>query len=1150
MLHDESLKPSSSLADGQFIIDKLIAKGGFSFIYEGRIIYKLALTNELVAISAKEDPVVIKELYISDKSRREVDGFTLKWNDENEPDEEARLSTRIKHKTKNEATKLRLLSSPHILKIIGAIEENNTIYQITQKIEGAIDFHKRLQLSTEKKGEKLSVSDAVRYITQISEALKEVHSKNIVHLDIKPENILCDYKDDAILIDFGISMTIGEKAGQSTLLSAASRPWAPPEQYNIKDTNAISFATDIYSLGQTFYAFLTGVVPPDFTNITSGSEILQSPSEYNKEVTDYLDEVITKCIQIRRDKRYQTIEEFIFALQGEQDYKKIIKKAQEANQNNDFEQAIHLLNESQKYIPLSSNLLELRLDSQNKLKQQQKEGEYKQKEKEAQQLIENGDFAKALGILELLPINNSVQKQIDFCKHGINQRKKEEYIEEAETFIANKDFSSALNKYQEAKKIDQKDIEIDKKIDELQNVLSNIEKNKKYNRFFQDGNEYFALGQYENALNAYLLAKENATISTIAIDRKIKECSDKIDYIKRQDTDKQELLDALNNLNQSLSFDSITTECIDEELEILESKKDLFTKFKLKYPSDASFNAAIDALVQQEDELKNLKLYFNAEEALSDNRFEDATNLLNLVTSGKIITKVNALKKKIEEAKDDAEDRANINYARMAEEEGRYDDALTYLKKIKAAVKYEVSTKKKAIEAKQARDKEDLLEKTIKNQIEENKFTDAEKTLSNILSPILKQKYRIVLDQQKINLAHFYIEKGELDTAHNLLSEVDSEVARLLKTEVEKKRKQRQEEGIIAETQTLVNSGSLDRAKTILLNVDTKSDQHSQATQLLFEIEAKKNNAIFTKAEKAFGAGKYDEAISLLKKIPHNSEHYTESKRLINESENKLKEALYEKMVADVQKLVRAKKYAKAKKELAKIPIGTTVEPQRQELLTLLQKLKKINIKNLTVIIVFIILPLFFYVVSLFTLREPNSNPTPQTPTTDSSVVTAPISEDVNQISTPIATVKEDAETKASEEKEKIEAENKAKREAQLKKEQEERTRKDKEEKENSLKIEQLERQAHQNKSSDNYVAAIQKMKQAQNIRYSSARNTTINNWEREGDEKARDIMKRAIKLKIDGNLDPCNASLKAYYAKVRKLTANSQILAMIKCNE
>ena len=54
MTHDESLKPGSSLADGRFIVDKLIAKGGFSYIYEGRIIYRLALDNEFVTIKVEE----------------------------------------------------------------------------------------------------------------------------------------------------------------------------------------------------------------------------------------------------------------------------------------------------------------------------------------------------------------------------------------------------------------------------------------------------------------------------------------------------------------------------------------------------------------------------------------------------------------------------------------------------------------------------------------------------------------------------------------------------------------------------------------------------------------------------------------------------------------------------------------------------------------------------------------------------------------------------------------------------------------------------------------------------------------------------------------------------------------------------------------
>lgn len=436
---DQSLQPGTRLSGGKFIIDRLIGRGGFSFIYEGRIIYRLDLDNDFVGLQAEEKSVVIKELYNKDYARRSDDRIRLQWNDDNRPLEE-RFSEKIKSKTRSEAIKLRNLRHPNILHIIGAVEENNTIYQITQKIEGAVDLSKKLGLGTEA-AQRLSLAQARKYIIEVVQALKLVHSLNIIHLDIKPENILIDQNDRAILIDFGISMTLDGKDYQvsSIILNAASRPWAPVEQYSITDRSSVGFESDIYALGQTIYALLTGIIPPDHTSILSGTATLVAPSEYNREVSDYLDCVICKCIEMKRSHRYQTIEDFERAFNGEVEYNHIVARAEEAARAEQWAEAIALLNEAERYIPLSFELEELRRACMHSLTQQ----DIAQHLSEAQQLIDRQAYAEAKQELALLPQTEEVHRLVKQCDEALLAERITHLLSEAEAKLLAGDYPQA-----------------------------------------------------------------------------------------------------------------------------------------------------------------------------------------------------------------------------------------------------------------------------------------------------------------------------------------------------------------------------------------------------------------------------------------------------------------------------------------------------------------------------------------------------------------------------------------------------------------------------------------------------------------------------------------------------------------------------------
>ena len=104
-----------------------------------------------------------------------------------------------------------------------------------------------------------------QWLIQLCEVLEYLHKHGILHLDIKPANIMLAKDGNIYLIDFNISLS-----GEGDALSGISQYYASPEQfrkwtallYEIKDQEeALDAATDIYSLGATFYHMMTGVMP-------------------------------------------------------------------------------------------------------------------------------------------------------------------------------------------------------------------------------------------------------------------------------------------------------------------------------------------------------------------------------------------------------------------------------------------------------------------------------------------------------------------------------------------------------------------------------------------------------------------------------------------------------------------------------------------------------------------------------------------------------------------------------------------------------------------------------------------------------------------------------------------------------------------------
>lgn len=277
------LRTGTLLKDDSYRIETVLGSGGFGVTYRAVQV----LLGKTVAI---------KEFYMGDYCVRDIDslGVTVAV-EKNVP-----LVERFKKKFIREARMVAQLTNRHIIDIYDVFEENKTAYYVMEYLPGGCveDYVSANGAIPEK--------EALEFIKQIGSAVSYIHENKILHLDIKPANIMLRGEGDAVLIDFGISKQYSDDGSKKSSVAAAfSRTYAPLEQFEAIGVEEFSPAVDVYSFAATAYFMISGQQPPNSLSLLK-EELKQVPNASNK-----VSAAIISGMQPLQALRLKSIAEFL-----------------------------------------------------------------------------------------------------------------------------------------------------------------------------------------------------------------------------------------------------------------------------------------------------------------------------------------------------------------------------------------------------------------------------------------------------------------------------------------------------------------------------------------------------------------------------------------------------------------------------------------------------------------------------------------------------------------------------------------------------------------------------------------------------------------------------------------------------------------------
>ena len=282
--------------DYSYRIEGVLGQGSFGITYLATT--KVMMVGKLGNIET-EVKVAIKEFFMKEFSSRHEDGTITEMTG-------GSIVQNYARKFRKEAENLAKLSHPGIVNVLEVFDANNTCYYAMQYIAGgSLD-------SYVKRHGGLPETEAICCIRQIGEAVQYMHDHRMLHLDLKPGNVMrSDDGSRMVLIDFGLSKQYTDDGNpeSSTTIGLGTPGYAPIEQSNADRDKDFAPTLDVYALGATFYKLLTCQTPPVASEVND--EGLPTDVLRQKGVSERSISAIERAMEPRKSKRVKSVTEFL-----------------------------------------------------------------------------------------------------------------------------------------------------------------------------------------------------------------------------------------------------------------------------------------------------------------------------------------------------------------------------------------------------------------------------------------------------------------------------------------------------------------------------------------------------------------------------------------------------------------------------------------------------------------------------------------------------------------------------------------------------------------------------------------------------------------------------------------------------------------------
>ena len=266
--------------DNRYNVISLLGVGGMAVVFECKDLY----TNKIVALKILKEELMDDQVIVEDFKR------------------EVKASIQMSHQ--------------NIMEIYCEGLWNNRPYLVMEYLKGQTLLDK-IEYYT-----KFSVKEGCEIMLQLLDAISYTHEHNIIHRDIKPQNIFYLANGLVKLGDFGIAKNEKEAENHGKILGSVH--FLAPEVLTGKP---FTIASDIYAAGITFYQLVTGVLPFDGSTEEVAKKQIRSicpkPSSFNTTIHRDLDQVILKAVSKNPRNRYKDAQEFKETIQAFLEGKKI-----------------------------------------------------------------------------------------------------------------------------------------------------------------------------------------------------------------------------------------------------------------------------------------------------------------------------------------------------------------------------------------------------------------------------------------------------------------------------------------------------------------------------------------------------------------------------------------------------------------------------------------------------------------------------------------------------------------------------------------------------------------------------------------------------------------------------------------------------------